>query len=59
MTTATEKHKALLDKLSLQDVNAGACTGPEGWITDQNGKEIESLDPTTNGLVLSVSISWP
>ena len=41
--------KALLDKLGIKDVNAGACTGPgpDGWIEDPKGKERVSYNPTT------------
>jgi aldehyde dehydrogenase (NAD+) len=45
MTTAT--HSALLAKLQIEDVNPGACTGPDGWITDPKGKEVVSCNPTT------------
>ena len=38
---------ALLAKLHLQDVNAGACAGPDEWITDSTGKEIVSFNPST------------
>jgi len=37
--------KALLEKLSLKDVNSGACTGPDGWIEDPNGKALVSYNP--------------
>lgn len=39
--------KALLDKLSIKEVNPGACTGPDGWIEDPEGKELISYNPTT------------
>jgi len=39
--------KALLDKLQLKDVNPGACTGPDGWIEDPQGKKLVSYNPTT------------
>ncbi len=29
--------KALLDKLGLSNINAGACTGIDGWIADTGG----------------------
>jgi aldehyde dehydrogenase (NAD+) len=59
MTTVAEQHKALLDKLSLQEVNAGACSGPEGWIIDPKGKEIESLNPTTNAPIAKIVQATP
>ena len=59
MTTVMEQHKALLDKLGLENVNAGACTGPDGWITDRKGKEIESLNPTTNEPIAKIVQTTP
>ena len=46
--------KALLDKLNLKEVNPGACTGPDGWLEDPNGKELVSLNPTTNEPIAGV-----
>src|SRR3990167_8452770 len=40
-----EPMKALLEKLSLKDVNSGACTGPDGWIEDPSGKALVSYNP--------------
>ena len=39
--------KSLLDKLSIQDLNPGACSGLDGWLTDPRGKELLSYNPTT------------
>ena len=39
--------KSLLDKLNIKDTNPGACTGPDGWILDRNGKELLSYNPTS------------
>jgi len=39
--------KALLEKLSIRDVNPGACTGPDGWIQDPDGKALVSYNPTS------------
>ena len=39
--------KALLDKLGIQEVNPGACTGPGAWIEDPDGKPLISYNPTT------------
>jgi aldehyde dehydrogenase (NAD+) len=59
MTTVAENHKALLDKLGVRDVNAGACKGPDGWITDPKGEELESLNPTTNERIATVVQASP
>ena len=39
--------KALLEKLHIDPINPGACSGPDGWIQDPQGKELVSLNPTT------------
>ncbi len=39
--------KALLEKLHIDPINAGACTGPDGWIREARGKELVSYNPTT------------
>ncbi|GAB4474665.1 MAG: aldehyde dehydrogenase family protein [Anaerolineae bacterium] len=46
--------KALLDKLQLQEVNPGACTGPDNWISDPQGGELISYNPTTGQPIASV-----
>ncbi len=37
----------ILEKLSIKDVNPGACTGPDSWLADHTGKELVSYNPTT------------
>src|SRR5512143_2590012 len=38
---------AVLSKLNLQDVNPGACFGPNGWRADPQGQVLISYNPTT------------
>jgi aldehyde dehydrogenase (NAD+) len=38
--------QTILDKLGLQAVNGGACSGPEGWL-DLDGPRLTSINPTT------------
>ncbi|HXV62306.1 MAG TPA: aldehyde dehydrogenase family protein [Vicinamibacteria bacterium] len=59
MTTAIEKHKPLLDELGLEDVNAGACTGPDEWLSDSSGQELVSLNPTTGAPIARVVQASP
>ena len=42
--------KAILDKLGIQPVNPGACTGPDSWIEDPDGKRARShtIPPPVN-----------
>jgi aldehyde dehydrogenase (NAD+) len=37
--------KTLLQKLSIKEVNPGACFGPDGWISDSQGTELVSFNP--------------
>jgi aldehyde dehydrogenase (NAD+) len=45
---------ALLKKLSLKDVNPGACFGPAGWIPDPQGRELISYNPATGDPIAKV-----
>ncbi len=46
---------ALLDKLQIKEINPGACTGPDGWIDDSNGKELISYNPTTGEPIAKIN----
>jgi L-aminoadipate-semialdehyde dehydrogenase len=59
MTTAIDKHKNLLDKLGIEDVNSGASTGPDGWLSDPAGKELVSLNPTTGEPIARILQATP
>ena len=45
---------SLLDKLGLLDHNLGACYGPDGWVSDPNGKRLVSYNPATGEPIASV-----
>ncbi len=51
--------KALLSKLSIKDVNPGACYGPDGWLADPNGKELISYNPTTGEAIAHIVQATP
>ncbi len=51
--------KALLEKLGIQEVNPGACTGPDGWIEDPKGQELVSYNPTTAEPIAKVIEATP
>ena len=51
--------KALLSKLQLEPVNAGACHGPEAWIRDPKGSELTSYNPTTGEPIAKVIQATP
>ena len=46
---------SLLSKLHISDVNAGACVGPDDWITDPAGKVLVSQNPTTGETIAKVA----
>src|SRR5207247_2014673 len=45
--TSGVKLGSLLEKLHINDVNPGACVGPDGWITDPAGERRASINPAT------------
>jgi aldehyde dehydrogenase (NAD+) len=51
--------KSLLEKLNIQPVNAGACTGVDGWLMDPNGKELVSYNPTTGEAIAKIIQATP
>ncbi len=51
--------KAVLDKLGIRDINPGACTGPDGWIEDPNGKKLVSFNPATGEELAAVVQATP
>jgi aldehyde dehydrogenase (NAD+) len=46
---------ALLSRLGLAAHNPGACTGPNGWITDPAGTPLVSYNPSTGEPIASVA----
>jgi aldehyde dehydrogenase (NAD+) len=59
MTTTVAKHKPLLDKLGIEEVNAGASTGADGWISAPGGKELVSVNPTTGEPIAAIVQATP
>ncbi|HEY5983693.1 MAG TPA: aldehyde dehydrogenase family protein, partial [Anaerolineales bacterium] len=50
---------SILEKLQIQPVNAGACTGPDGWLKDTKGKELVSYNPTTGEALAKIIQATP
>jgi aldehyde dehydrogenase (NAD+) len=50
---------SLLEKLSIMDVNPGACYGPDGWIVDSEGTEAVSRNPATGDPIARVIQARP
>ena len=49
---------ALMDKLKLQELNAGACTGVDGWI-QSDGPILTSYNPTTGEAIAGIRQATP
>ena len=47
----------LLEKLKLEPVNAGACTGKRNWIFESNGPRLTSYNPSTGEPIAEVSLA--
>jgi acyl-CoA reductase-like NAD-dependent aldehyde dehydrogenase len=45
---------SLLDNLGIKEINFGACTGPDGWLSTEGGKILESVNPTTGKVIATV-----
>ena len=53
-----KKIKALLDRLHINSVNPGVCTGPDAWI-DTGAAAITSYNPTTGEPIAQVIPATP
>ncbi len=53
------KSAALLKKLSIKDVNPGACFGLDGWIADSQGQEVMSYNPATGEPIAGIIQATP
>ena len=49
--------KALLTKLGIEEVNAGACIGPDGWMQDDEAGRIVSINSSTGEPIASVMLA--
>ena len=58
MTSRTmTSHRALLDKLGIEDVNAGACSGPDRWVRSSGADRVVSANPTTGEPIAAVELT--
>jgi aldehyde dehydrogenase (NAD+) len=51
--------KSLLEKLNIQPVNAGACTGADSWLMDSKGKELVSYNPASGEVLAKIIQATP
>jgi aldehyde dehydrogenase (NAD+) len=56
MATKEDNMNALLSRLGLQEVNPGACSGPDGWIHTE-GPILTSYNPTTGAPIAGVRMA--
>jgi aldehyde dehydrogenase (NAD+) len=50
---------ALLETLGLTALNPGACTGPDAWISEPEGHQLTSFNPTTGEPIAAVMLTSP
>ena len=46
-----------LDQLGINETNAGACSGTDGWINDPDGQVLQSINPSDNRPIASVTMA--
>ncbi len=51
--------KAILEKLQINEINAGVCTGPGEWLDDPDGRRLASYNPTTGDVIAEVVQATP
>ncbi|MCI0576827.1 MAG: aldehyde dehydrogenase family protein [Chloroflexi bacterium] len=51
--------KALLEKLEIGAINAGAGSGPDGWLQDEKGQKLVSYNPTTGEAIATIVQATP
>jgi L-aminoadipate-semialdehyde dehydrogenase len=49
--------QSLLKKLRIEALNPGACTGPEGWISEPDGHKLTSFNPSTGEAIATVTLA--
>lgn len=42
---------SVLEKLGIEEINPGACSGPDRWYEDPEGEELASYNPSTGDLI--------
>src|SRR5215510_11919400 len=58
MTSRTmTSHRALLEKLRIDDVNAGASSGVDRWIRAGSAERVISINPTTGEPIAAVELT--
>ncbi len=58
MATVT-KSASLLSRLQIQDINPGACFGPDGWVSDPQGRETVSYNPASGEPIAKIVQATP
>ena len=50
---------SLLQKLQIEPLNPGACTGPDGWIAEPDGHKLTSFNPSNGEAIAAVTLCSP
>jgi aldehyde dehydrogenase (NAD+) len=50
--------KSILDKLQIAQTNPGACSGPDGWISDASAERLVSTNPATGEPLAAVARAY-
>ncbi|MDP2318451.1 MAG: aldehyde dehydrogenase family protein [Acidobacteriota bacterium] len=48
--------RSLLKQLQIEPLNPGACTGPDGWISEPDGHKLTSFNPATGEAIATVML---
>jgi len=48
--------QSLLKQLQIEPLNPGACTGPDGWISEPDGHKLTSFNPATGEPIAAVML---
>ncbi|HUL74971.1 MAG TPA: aldehyde dehydrogenase family protein [Vicinamibacterales bacterium] len=49
--------RALLSKLKIEDLNPGACSGLNEWVTERDAHQLTSFNPTTGEPIAAVRLA--
>lgn len=44
----------ILRRLGIEEINAGVCTGVDGWMRDDDGEALPSINPASNEIIATV-----
>ena len=48
------KTKEILNELGIENINYGACAGPDDWYKTTDAGKLDSINPATGEVIASV-----